>query len=191
MELLRIDTKCCLTCQSYVTERTVSFDESGRRAVICDPDEGICTDGDRYNKKRKPAECCRRYRRWNTLDVILRKEKMQRGILKENRNFESGTTYVPRAERNPVQSALETKDPKENPAGTESFPDLKSGLLEAFRNLTGGETPAKENSSQPRINGRTQPEKGKSSLNTGLIVFIFVFFLLFFFLGIILPAILG
>lgn len=180
MELTRLDTKCCLTCQSYITERTFSFDESSKRVLICDPDEGICTDGDRYNKKMKPLEGCFRYRRWNTIDVLMRKKKMQVGTSRVNQEFESEMHSYSRPKEEREQPKEETRpEIQKKPSVRPSSPSGMDGFIKAWKDLVAYAGEKKEDAPMQKNPSFGGKGPSKNSKNVALIlVFVFIFVLL-------------
>ena len=105
MEEIKLDGRCCLSCQNFLVNRTFRNKE-GEETIVTEADKGVCSEGAYQGEKVPVLFSCSHYQRWNTIDLELIKNRNQdiTPYLYQDEEKEQEETIVENPEDNPLQS---------------------------------------------------------------------------------------
>ena len=86
MEKIKLDGKCCLSCQHLLIHRTFQR-ENGIEILVTEDSDGICSDKKHPNEKRNVLFSCSHYQRWNTIDIEMTKNKNRSQVREDNSSY--------------------------------------------------------------------------------------------------------
>lgn len=124
MEEIKLDGRCCLSCQNFLVNRTFGR-KDGEETIVTEANKGVCSEGKYQGEKVPVLFSCSHYQRWNTIDLELIKNRNQdiTPYLYQDEEKEQEETIVESPEDHPAQS-LKPEPTKERFAFPET-PDTK------------------------------------------------------------------
>ncbi len=83
MEEIKLDGRCCLSCQNFLVNRTFRNKE-GEETIVTEADKGVCSEGAYQGEKVPVLFSCSHYQRWNTIDLELIKNRKPSTVCSPN-----------------------------------------------------------------------------------------------------------
>lgn len=113
MPEIKLENKCCLSCQHFLINR--QFNKNGyEETLVSEEDHGICSDKKHQNQNLPVLFSCSHYQRWNMIDVEIAKLKNLKAVRQDNSSYLSQDIHkVEEANRKIEQESLQEEEKKE------------------------------------------------------------------------------